>query len=128
MFSFPTHGLTVKVEGVVMEDTAAIPPCQESLTRLQQNEYPVSQPISRREAMGAAWAILFVVSIMLLGFRVGIPVAAGAYSIFVVRFAKRTLRRICTACAVVFLYVPASGFMSAFHPTFAGKISWADRG
>lgn len=111
-----------------MEDTAAVSAGQESFTRMQQNEYPVSQPIGRREPMGVAWAVLFVVSIMLFGFQVGIPVAAGAQSIFVIRFAKTTFRYICAEVAVVFLYVPASGFMPAFHPAFAGKIIWAGQG
>lgn len=115
-------GLKVKVQEAVIEDPAAISAGQVSLTRLQQNEYPVSQPISRREVMAVVWVTLFVVSIMLFGFQIGIPVAAGAFSIFGIRFAKRTFKYIYIACTVVFLYVLASEFMSAFHLTFAGKI------
>lgn len=72
--------------------------------------------------MAAVWEALFVVGIMPLGFQVGKLVASGASSIIVIRFARRSFRDICIACAVVFLYVFASGFMLAFYLAFARKV------
>ena len=122
MFFILGRGSIVKAEEAVMEDSAATSAGQESLSSLQKNEYRISQPISRRGAMAAVWEALFVVGIIPLGFQVGKLVASGASSIIVIRFARRSFRDICIACAVVFLYVFASGFMSAFYVAFARKV------
>lgn len=124
----PRGGVGVKVAEASVENDAAsdeaveLASATEMRNRLRETLYPVSEAISRREAMAVAWAAIFVVAIFLFGFQIGVPLAALAYCVFGVRFEKRVFKYIYIVCTVGVLYVLASEFMSAFHLTFAGKI------
>lgn len=103
-----------------MQDGAAMPGKNE--TDNTDKGYPPCEGISRREITAVIWIASFVLAILLVGFQIGIPLAALLYCLFGIRFSTRLWKTVYTICTVGTLYLLASEFMSAFHLTYAGLI------
>jgi putative tricarboxylic transport membrane protein len=78
--------------------------------------------ISVREIVAVLWAGSFVAGVLLLGFRVGIPLAAFLYCLFGIRMTSWRTKAVFTVCTVGLLYVLVAVFLSVFHLTYSGII------
>ncbi len=75
-----------------------------------------------REVAALGWVLGTVVATYLLGFKVGIPVAAAAYALAGVRWPNVWARVSFAVTTAAVTFVIAYGSMSLFHFTFAGRL------
>ena len=71
-------------------------------------------------ALGWIWAAIILT--YLLGFQIGVPVAAAAYCLTSVNWTRRWQRLAFAASVTVVALVIAMGFVSLFHLTFSGLL------
>lgn len=75
-----------------------------------------------RQLMSLGWFALFIFTTVLLGFRIGIPLAGGIYSLIGVRWPKTWQRVAFIFATVIVLYLLIAVFVDTLHYTFAGLI------
>ncbi len=75
-----------------------------------------------RELMSLGWLLIFLASTILFGFRIGIPLAGGIYSLVGVRWPKTWQRAVFVVATVVVLYILILAFVDTLHYSFSGII------
>ncbi|MDA8270623.1 MAG: tripartite tricarboxylate transporter permease [Actinomycetota bacterium] len=73
-----------------------------------------------REIMALIWFGGFIFSTALFGFKVGIPLAGGIYSLVGVRWSKSWQRALFVVVTVVLLYLLILVFVDTLHYTYSG--------
>lgn len=75
-----------------------------------------------RELMALAWLAVFIASTVLFGFKVGIPLAGGIYSLIGVKWDRTWKRGVFVVATVVVLYALIMVFIDTLHYTFSGIV------
>ena len=73
-----------------------------------------------REIMALIWFAGFIVSTVLFGFKLGIPLAGGIYSLVGVRWSKSWQRALFVVATVVILYLLILVFVDTLHYSYSG--------
>jgi len=75
-----------------------------------------------RELVSLGWFAMFILSTVIFGFRFGIPLAGGIYSLVGVRWSRAWQRVVFVAATVIILYLLIMVFIDTLHYTFSGII------
>ena len=75
-----------------------------------------------RELVSLGWFAMFIMSTVIFGFRFGIPLAGGIYSLVGVRWSRTWQRVVFVAATVIILYILIMVFIDTLHYTFSGII------
>ena len=78
--------------------------------------------VGLRELVSLGWFVMFILSTVLFGFRFGIPLAGGIYSLAGVRWSSVWQRAVFVAATVIILYLIIMVFIDTLHYTFSGII------
>ncbi len=78
--------------------------------------------VGLRELVSLGWFAMFIVSTVIFGFRIGIPLAGGIYSLVGVRWSRTWQRAVFVVATVIVLYLLIMVFVDTLHYTFSGII------